>query len=114
MRANPGADHVVEEEHKSVSPQICYSIHGWGSDSTEYRSDSGEHKVRSAATRLICNFPKGRAQCATSLLEYPCLNVVWHICADDVTRAGWTDHPASKLMAAFHGITLEVLGGRGG
>jgi hypothetical protein len=78
-------------------------------NSTEYLPDLEEHKSHSATTRRIYRGWCARAHCAIVLLEDPGCNVVRLIGGDEVTGTGWTDHPASELMAAALGILLEAL-----
>ena len=78
-------------------------------DGTEYLPDLEEHKGHSAMTRRICRGWWARAHCAIVLLEDPGCDVVRLIGGDEVTGTGWTDHPASKLMAIMLSISLEVL-----
>ena len=78
-------------------------------DGTEYLPDPEENKGHLATTRRICRGWQARAHCAIVLLEDPGCDVVRLIGGDEVTGTGWTDHPASELMAATLGILLEAL-----
>ena len=69
-------------------------------DGTEYLPDPEEHKGHSATTGRARKTFWVRAHCAIVLLEDPGCDVVRLIGGDEVTGTGWTDHPASELMAA--------------
>jgi hypothetical protein len=78
-------------------------------DGTEYLPDLEEYKGHSATTGRARKTCWVRAHCAIVLLEDPGCDVVRLVRGDEVTRTGWTDHPASELMAAALGVLLEVL-----
>jgi hypothetical protein len=78
-------------------------------DGTEYLPDLEEYKGHSATTGRARKTFWVRAHCAIVLLEDPGCDVVRLIGGNEVSSAGWADHPASELMAAALGILLEVL-----
>ena len=78
-------------------------------DGTEYLPDLEEYKGHSATTGRARKTFWVRAHCAIVLLEDPGCDVVRLIGGHEVTGTGGTDHPASELMAATLGISLEVL-----
>ncbi len=63
----------------------------------------------STTTGMACKCCWFGAHCAFVLIKDPGCDVVRLIRGDEVTRTGWTDHPASELMAAALGVLLEAL-----